>query len=115
METPAALAGATGADLQGYLDWLDHTLARVDAASALSPAIIACDPNEREDLLEAALAHLRAGQPLPPFMGVLASATFWADCASRAELKACTLACFTRLSPSDRNAFLNHVQKEVAA
>lgn len=112
-EAPEALAGATEADtLHSWVEWLDDTVNRLDAARALSRAIVACHPEDREALLEAALAHLRAGPPVPPFTGVMAEASHWADWASPAELKAYALACFNRLPPADRSAFLGYVQKE---
>lgn len=97
------------------LDWLDATLARVDAASRLSAAIVACHPDDREGLLEAALDHLRAGQPVPPFTGVMAEAALWADWASPAELKAYCLATYTRMRPADQRAFLGFVKGRAAA
>lgn len=80
----------------------------------MSRAIVACHPEDREALLEAALGYLRAGPPVPPFTGVMAEASQWADWASPAERKAYALACFTRLSPADRGAFLGYVQGEAA-
>lgn len=113
-EAPAALAGATGADLHTWTVWLNDTLNGVDAAMALSRAIVACHPEDREPMLEAALGYLRAGQPVPPFTGVMAEADNWADWASPAELKAYCLATYTRMQRHDQRAFLAFVQKEPA-
>jgi len=57
-----------------------------------------------------------AGVPLPPFLGGMDRARFWASCASRSELKAYALASFEAMPPKDRAAFFRHISKmEVAA
>ncbi|CAM3553478.1 hypothetical protein PANO111632_21195 [Paracoccus nototheniae] len=107
---PGAGATASGADMQSWRDWSDNTVDRVFAARNFSEALIDCDPEDRLDLLEYAHEFLRAGMPMVPFGGVMDQAAFWADIASRTELKAYCLACYTRLSPRDQRAFLAYVQ-----
>lgn len=102
-------------NLQSDLQWLDDRVTRVDAASALARAILACPPDIREGLLETALEHQRAGPPVPPFTDLMADAAHWADLASQSELKAYMVVCFTRVSPAEQQAFLAMVQGRVAA
>ncbi|MCG7623009.1 hypothetical protein [Epibacterium sp. Ofav1-8] len=57
-----------------------------------------------------------AGTPLPPFLGGMEDARFWASYASRSELKAYALACFNAMPASDQAAFFQYISaKEVAA
>lgn len=57
-----------------------------------------------------------AGAPLPPFLGGMDEARFWASCASRSERKAYALASFEAMSAKDQAAFFRHISKmEVAA
>jgi len=55
-----------------------------------------------------------AGPPIPAFDGMMAEATFWANMASRAELDAYALACFSRMAPPRQVAFLAHVQRRAS-
>jgi len=55
-----------------------------------------------------------AGPPIPPFDGVMAEATFWANMANPDELAAYTLACYARLAPARQAAFLAYVQRRAA-
>ena len=82
---------------------------------AFVDALFDMDPADRLPLIEIVLDDLRAGQPVPSFMGIMAEASHWADWASRAELKAYALACFRRMAPADQRAFLDHVQGRAAA
>lgn len=50
--------------------------------------------------------RLGAGSPIPPLFGIMDAATDWAEWASITELKAYALACYNRLPPADRAAFL---------
>lgn len=114
-ENPDALAGAVGADLNSTAEWVDTNTRRESAARPLCDAVAACDPRDRLFLLELLIEALRAGQPVPAFDSVMAEASHWADWASTAELKAYALACYTRLSAWDQNAFLGYVQGRAAA
>jgi predicted outer membrane lipoprotein len=65
----------------------------------------------------ASAASLRAaGAPLPPFLGGMDDARFWASCASRSELKAYAAAAYEAMTPADQAAFFRHISEvEVAA
>ena len=114
-ENPGALAGATGDDLKDWLSWIDHNIRRELTARALMEAVLACDPDDRLDLLERFYEALRPGFPITAFGSVMDEAMFWADHASPAERKAYTLACFNRMSPADQSSFLNYVQQKEGA
>lgn len=115
-ENPGALAGATGAELHSSAVTHDHTLNRLRTASALACAVAACDPDDRVPFLERLLEELRPGWPQVPFLcGVMEEAGFWADMASRVELKAYCLASYRRMTPADQAAFLGYVQQREAA
>ncbi len=112
METPEALAGATGAksiELASFRS--EEYRSRAVAASALGSAIAECDPADACILMEAALADLLSQRmPPAPFLGgVMDAARCWAGWASANEHKAFALACFERLSAADQRAFLAHV------
>jgi hypothetical protein len=111
---PGALAGATGADLKDWLSWVDHNIRREAAARALMEAVLACDPDDRILLMERFIEALRPGQPITAFASIMSEASFWADMASTAELKAYALACYNRMSAADRSAFLGYVKKGAA-
>ena len=56
------------------------------------------------------------GDPLPPFLGGMDDARFWASYATRQELNAFSLACFEAMAPQDHAAFFRHISDiEVAA
>ncbi|MBB1498478.1 hypothetical protein [Paracoccus sp. MC1862] len=79
-------------------------------------ALLACDHYDRVPFLEALLDELRPGWPQTPFLcGLMEEAGFWADMASRAELKAYCLASYQRMTPADQAAFLGYVQQTEAA
>lgn len=64
----------------------------------------------------AAAAFGSMGSPLPPFLGGMDDARWWASYANRQELKAYALACFEALDPQDQAAFFRHIGTiEVAA
>ena len=115
MKSPSALAGASGADIQDWLSWIDNNIRREVAARSLADAALNCDPGDRLELLEQFHDALRPGFPITSFGGVMAEATFWADNASPAERKAYCLATFNRMSARDQAAFLQHVQGRSAA
>ena len=63
--------------------------------------------------MEAALIDLGAGQPRVPLFSIMEEATDWADFANKAEVKAYALACYNRMSPAERTAFLAYVGRVV--
>ncbi len=110
METPEALAGATGARHIELAIKSKEYRTRHENARRLGDAIAECHPEDACILMEAALADLLAERmPPAPFLGIMPSARFWADWASVSELKAYCLASFERLSAADQSAFLAHV------
>jgi hypothetical protein len=112
LKNPGALAGATGAKQIGQVYKSREYLARHENARLLGLAIAECDTEDAITLLEAALADLLSERmPSAPFLGIMKSARFWAEWASRDELKAYCLVSFERLSAADQSAFLRHVQR----
>lgn len=109
MIAPGALAGATGAEWQDWLSWIDNNLRREVAARNFARALSNCDPEDRLDFLESAHEFLRAGMPISLFGGVMEEASFWADRSSRTERKAYLLACYNRLSGRDQRAFRDYI------
>lgn len=112
-ENPGALAGATGAEVQINADCADDSAERQSRAIALANAAADCPVEFRARLLERLLDTMRPGWPVPAFMGrVMEEAGFWADMASRAELKAYALACWQRMPVEDREGFIRYLAKE---
>jgi len=111
METPEALAGATGAksiELAPFRS--EEYRTRHENARRLGDAISECHPEDACILMQAALHDLLSERmPRVAFLGIMKSARFWAEWASVSELKAYCLATFERLSASDQRAFLAHV------
>ncbi|AUH34648.1 hypothetical protein [Paracoccus tegillarcae] len=114
-ENPDALAGAIGADLQSWFDWIDNNTRRETAARPLCAAVAACDPRDRLFLLELLIEALRPGQPMPIFNAIMTEARDWAAWATRAELKAFCLASYEAMSGPDQAAFLGHLDRRAAA
>lgn len=56
-----------------------------------------------------------AGQPIPPLLGYMDEAAFWADMAAPAELEAYCLAAFRAMPRERQAAFLAHAQRGRAA
>lgn len=108
-ENPGALAGASGANWKSVGDLSKPYLKRAESATSLCLAIKACHPSDACEIMAAALSDLSAGMPIAPFYSPMNEAGFWADLATRAELKAYALACFKRLSQEDQAAFLRYV------
>ncbi len=108
-ENPGALAGATGANWKSVGDLSAAYRMRAEAATSLCLSIGNCHPSDACEIMAAALADLSAGMPVAPLYSPMDEAAFWADLATRAELKAYALACFTRLSQQDQAAFLSYV------
>jgi hypothetical protein len=109
-ENPGALAGATGADDIEQAFKVQEYRTRHENARRLGDAIAECHPADACTLMEAALRDLLAERmPPAPFLGIMPSARFWAEWASRDERKAYAVACYERLSAADQRAFLAHV------
>lgn len=83
-----------------------NDMRREAKAHNLIDALIDCDREDRVPFVEALLNGLSAGAPIPAFGSIMDEANFWADMASRPELKAYCAACFVRLSEDDQRAFL---------
>lgn len=115
MESPSALAGAAGADIQDWLDWIDDNIRWEVGARKLAVAILHCDPSHRLELLERFYDVLRPGVPIIAFDSLMTEAAFWADRASLAERKAYSLACFNRMPTRDQAAFIDYVQARASA
>ena len=85
-------------------------------------ALTAMDGDTAVRLVDAALPHLQPpptealGLPLPPLVseGLLDDARWWAARAPAEEIRAYALACFERMSPSDRAQFAEFVRSPVA-
>lgn len=84
-------------------------------AHALIETVIDCDPPDRLPFLEAILQGLRAGMPIAAFGQIMREANFWAENASRAELKAYCAASFAHMPPKDQDAFRAFLDQERAA
>ena len=52
---------------------------------------------------------MTAGAPIPPLVGIMDQASFWADFAAPAELDAYAVACVNRMAPRRKAAFLAYV------
>jgi len=76
------------------------------AALAFS-ALSSLDPEQAT--MTAAASIGAAGVPLPPFLGGMDEARFWASCANRSELKAYAIAAYEALSVTDQAAFFRHI------
>ena len=109
METPGALAGATGAMSNELAFKTKHYRQRAKSATALCYAIADCDPADACEIMAAAHADLSIGMPIAPLLSVMDEASSLADMATFDELKAYALACYTRLRPADQLAFLAYV------
>ncbi|WP_420023251.1 hypothetical protein ACN9JG_00105 [Cereibacter azotoformans] len=104
-------------DAEGWTDFGIVACAKLTERERLSLAVAALATLPAETIIEAASFCLGpAGVPLPPFLGGMDEARFWASCATRAELKAHALAAFEAMSPKDRLAFYRHISEvEIAA
>ncbi len=84
-------------------------------ARLLFYAVMNCAHADRAPFVEAILHGLRAGMPIAAFGQIMAEANFWADMASRAELKAYCAATFAHMTPEDQDAFRAFISQERAA
>ena len=114
-ENPGALAGATGAHSTEQAFKSERYSKRAEATTSLCHAIAECHRDDAVIILDAALASLSMGSPMPVFLSAMDDARWWASYASPAELKAYALACFEAMAPKVQSAFLSHVQRRTAA
>ncbi|MCB1471219.1 MAG: hypothetical protein KDK08_29545 [Rhizobiaceae bacterium] len=84
-------------------------------AIAFIDAVEGIPREDRLPFLEIALDQYSAGPPIPPLISHMDEAAFWADMASRNELKAYLWACWSHLNAADQAAFLEFVQGRAAA
>lgn len=91
--------------------WEDfqHNLNRSIAAVELIEAVLDCAPRDRVLFLETILDQIRPGWPRSFNIDVMQEASWWADTATRPELKAYALTCYRRLSRDDKQAFLTYI------
>lgn len=94
--------------------WAARLTLQERAALAFS-ALRALDLETAELTVTAALYGSQAGMPMAVLCNPMTEASFWADCASTAELDAYALACFNRMAPPRQSAFLSFVQRRAAA
>lgn len=76
---------------------------------ALCLAIVKCEPFDACLIMERALDDLTFGEPRPTQFSIMGDASWWADYATPAELKAYALACYRRMPAKDQAAFLAYV------
>jgi len=83
--------------------------------SALALAVLnSLEVDLAQDVAAASIGS--AGTPLPPFLGFMDEARFWATYANRSEIKAYALACFEAMGAKDQAAFTRHIREtELAA
>ena len=81
-----------------------------DTARQVADALRSLPPDAAEELAEAALADLREGVPVPPFITLRDEARNWASLASPGELKAYLAAIWGRLPATERQGFLGAVR-----
>ncbi|PRX37916.1 hypothetical protein SAMN05216257_105115 [Meinhardsimonia xiamenensis] len=90
--------------------------ARLEPRERAALAFAALAALDREDAIFTAEAALctGAGQPIPPLLGFMDEAAFWADMAEPDELDAYALACVQAMAPSRRAAFLEYMKGRAA-
>jgi hypothetical protein len=76
-------------------------------------SLLAMDAENAERVAEAFLGG--AGMPGAPLFNHMDEAAFWSDMAEPSELDAYCLASFNRMAPARQTAFLNFIQRGVAA
>lgn len=97
-------------DLEEWFDWFDANLRRMAAAKKLARAVAQLEPEDRLPFLEAIFDALRAGPPIPVFVGILEEAHLWATQASDTEREAYLWAIWLTIREHRRKAFLDHVK-----
>ena len=109
-----ALTLGPGTGWQAFSAIAAAYLSDQEKVSLAFAALSALDPDLAEQTAAAALNA--AGAPLPPFLGGMDDARYWASIASRSELKAYALAAHDALSPRDQAAFFQIIREvEIAA
>jgi hypothetical protein len=98
-----------------FSDRLGRKLSPLGASKLLCVAIRTAPQEAACTLMNGALRDLSAGQPLPPFMGYADEALFWTSLAPLAERKVYLAAIWQTLPTYEQSAFLNFVQRGVAA
>ncbi len=107
METPEALAGATGAKQSGQAFKSEEYRLRTERTTTLCLAIADCEPEDAAPILWEALDDFhRKGLPGAPLTNLMTHATEWAGWATERELKAYAVAAARRMTPATRAAFL---------
>jgi hypothetical protein len=90
-------------------------LTRVDRAGLFRAVLASSHPDEVITALSDELPHILVGSPLPVLDVIEDDARWWADLATRPELKAWLAACFVRLSIQDQQQFLASATRRAAA
>jgi len=84
-------------------------MAETERAALAFAALNSLDQEHAEMTAAASLSS--AGAPLPPFLGGMDDARFWASWASRSELKTHALAAYEAMSAKDQLAFYRHISE----
>ena len=74
-----------------------------------------CDEDVTRLVCEAVFDCSAGGTPTPPFLSPMDDASHWADSADPRYIKACVLAGYNRMPPSEKTAFLDFVLGKSAA
>lgn len=114
-ENPGNAGGRSGADVQSTITSGEDNPGLPTYATAFVEAVVGLPPEDRLPLLEIAVDHFRAAEPIPPLFSYMQEARSWASLACRGELKAYCAACWERLSPEDQSAFRTFITQERAA
>ncbi|QCO57638.1 hypothetical protein EOK75_18250 (plasmid) [Pseudorhodobacter turbinis] len=114
-KNPGALAGASGAYWNGYsLSEIEYQT-NLHPAMALTLAIVKCVKAgyrvEACEIISGALEEYALDMPIAPMFGIMDQASFWADMSTQDEAKAYALACYNRMTPANRAAFLGYVRR----
>lgn len=83
-----------------------------ERAAITFAALKSLKPEQAATVVEAVFNS--SAVPFPPLVSSADEAAHWASSAEYADIKACTLAGFNRLTSPDRAALLNHVQGRAA-
>jgi hypothetical protein len=106
METPEALAGATGAKQSGQAFRSAEYRLRAERATSLCMCIADMPQEDAAPILWAALDDFhRQGMPGRPIENLMGYATDWADWATENERKAYAVAAVRKMNPATREAF----------
>ena len=83
---------------------------RCKAATQLAEAIGECDPRDAIQIMDAAIADLAIGAPLPPLFDFESQAEAWSSWASQTELCAYIRATWRHLDDQHRRGFLEDLR-----